>query len=75
MNRKQKMTAILAVAALLFIAAAGTGGCSRSAGEIRFADVGWDSVKFHRRIRVRIHLEGGARFLPDYARGHVKGRD
>ena len=50
MNRKQKMTAILAVAALLFIAAAGTGGCSRSAGEIRFADVGWDSVKFHNAV-------------------------
>ena len=50
MNGKQKRTAILAVTVVFFAAVAVTGGCSRSAGEIRFADVGWDSVKFHNAV-------------------------
>ena len=50
MSRKRKTTVILAVTALFFAAAVVTGGCSRPAGEIRFADVGWDSVKFHNAV-------------------------
>ena len=50
MNGKRKMTAALAAMVILVLAAAGMNGCSRSAGEITFADVGWDSVKFHNAV-------------------------
>lgn len=48
MSRKKRfyvMTILLAG-----LAAAGIFGCSRSTGEITFADVGWDSVKFHNAV-------------------------
>lgn len=50
MTGKQKISAMVTAAALAVLAVAGMNGCSRSAGEITFADVGWDSVKFHNAV-------------------------
>lgn len=47
---KRKISAMVTAAAIAVLAAAGINGCSRQAGEITFADVGWDSVKFHNAV-------------------------
>lgn len=47
MKRKQ---GIFVVCAALLLAAGGAAGCGASSREIVFADVGWDSVKFHNAV-------------------------
>jgi len=49
MTWKQKISAMVTAAIAVFTAA-GLNGCSRQTGEITFADVGWDSVKFHNAV-------------------------
>lgn len=50
MKKRQKISAIVAVLAVLAIVSAWISGCSRKREEISFADVGWDSVKFHNAV-------------------------
>ena len=46
---KKKRT-IVAVLAMVLTLGAGLAGCSTKSREIAFADVGWDSVKFHNAV-------------------------
>lgn len=50
MKKRQKISGIVAALALVVILIAGMSGCSRKREEIAFADVGWDSVKFHNAV-------------------------
>ena len=50
---KKKRT-IVAVLAMVLTLGAGLAGCSTKSREIAFADVGWDSVKFHNAVALRI---------------------
>ena len=50
MKRRQKISAIMAALAMVVIVLVGMSGCSRKKEEISFADVGWDSVKFHNAV-------------------------
>lgn len=70
---KKKRT-IVAVLAMVLTLGAGLAGCSTKSREIAFADVGWDSVKFHNAVAGLVaesafwlYLEGDAGFKPDYA--------
>lgn len=50
MTRKKKISAIMTAGVLAVLTACGVTGCNRKTGEITFADVGWDSVKFHNAV-------------------------
>lgn len=50
MTGKRKIPVMIAASAVVLMAAVGMNGCSKTEGEITFADVGWDSVRFHNAV-------------------------